>query len=286
MSPHPDPGPPTPYPELAGVHGDLRVWRDVEAVGLGRRTDLLVHLPPEHDSGERRFPVVYLHDGHNLFDPARANGGMTWAADRAMAALHTQGIDAILVGVPCSPTARGEEYTPYAHRTLGGGRADDYLAFLTTQVKPMVDAALHTLPGPEHTVIAGSSLGGVVSMHAWLSRPEVFGGAGVFSPAFWWPGEQLMLDAEAAVQAGPRPGRVYLDVGGHEHPGEPAIERAYVVDAERVLSALRRAHVPLRYVYDSVAHHHESAWAERLPSALAWLLSGYAVPPPSADEGS
>lgn len=274
-------GDPAAYDHDGDVVGDLRVWRDVELAGLGRSADVLVHLPPGYDVAERTYPVVYMHDGQNLFDPRTSTGGVTWGVDRAMGHLAGRGIEAIVVAVPCSPTARGEEYTPYAHPVRGGGRADDYVRFLADHLKPAVDAVLRTRRGPEDTVVAGSSLGGVISVHAWLTRPDVFGGVGAFSPAFWWPGEPMLRDVEAAL-ASPPPGRVHLDTGGREEPDEPDIERAYVDDAERLLGWLRRAGVPVHYVYDSVAPHFESAWAQRLPEALAWLLEGYAVQPPAS----
>lgn len=271
-------------PHPARAHGDLRVWRDVELPGLGRTADLPVWVPRAAGEGTP-CPVVYLHDGHNQFDPATSTGGTTWAADRALATLEEEGLAAIAVAVPCHPTLRSEEYTPWAHPQYGGGRADDYVTALLDHLKPAVDATLPTLPDPEHTVVLGASLGGVVSLHAWLSRPDVVGGVGLLSPAFWWSGDRQLDQAEQALRR-PPPGRVYLDVGGRENPWDAAQERAYVQGAERLLHLLRGAGTPVRYVYDSAAGHHESAWAARLPDALRWLLSGYAVNAPRTPDES
>lgn len=276
--------------QLDGVVGDLRIWRDVELPGLARSADLSVWLPPGYDDSDgsgTAYPVVYLHDGHNIFDPATSTGGTTWRGDRAGAWLAEEGTPAILVAVPCSATRRAQEYTPYPHPELGGGEAAGYLGFLADHLKPAVDAALRTRPGPADTVVAGSSLGGVVSTYAWITRPEVFGGAGVFSPAYWWTGPALLADLERHLAEHPdrAGGRVYLDVGGHELPENPELEAAYVADAERVLGMLRAAGVPVHYTYDSAAYHVESAWARRLPAALSWLLGGYAAPAPPAGPG-
>jgi predicted alpha/beta superfamily hydrolase len=266
------------------VDGDLRSWRDVELPGLDRRAEVYVWLPPGYDDGDDRYPVLYLHDGHNLFLPERATGGVTWDVDRAMGALARDGIPAVVVAVPCHPTERGEEYTPYHLPGVGGGRADRYATFLADHLKPAVDAALRTRPEPEHTLTAGSSLGGVVSAYLWSSRPDVFGGAGVFSPAWWWPdttvGERGLADVEQVLVEGRPPGRVYLDVGGREHHLDEDVRRHYVVAAERLAARLREAGVPLRYVFDSQAYHFETAWAERFAPAVRWLLRGYAVAPP------
>lgn len=268
--------------------GDLRSWTDVDLPGLGRRAEIYAWLPPGYDddradSGDqtqKRYPVLYLHDGHNLFLPERTFEGESWRVGQAMTSLAAQGIPAIVIGIPCHPQERGAEYTQYPHAEHGGGRAADYAAFLVDHLKPAVDAALRTRPEPEHTVVVGSSLGAVISAYLWLEHQDVFGGAGLFSPAFWWPGEQALLDLERELAQGTLQGRVYLDAGGHEEPGQPDIERAYVEDAERLLAALRRAQVPVRYVYDAAAYHFETAWAERFPAAAAWLLRGYAAAPP------
>lgn len=253
-------------------HGDLRSWRDVELPGLDRSAEIYAWLPPGYDESDERYPVLYLHDGHNLFLRSRTFEGASWQVGEAMTGLAAQDIPAIVIGIPCHPELRGEEYTQYSHPEHGGGRAADYATFLVEHLKPAVDAALRTLPGPEHTVVAGSSLGAVVSAYLWLEHQDVFGGAGLFSPAFWWPGERALTDLEQALAAGTLGGRVHLDVGGHEQPDAPEIEQAYVRDAERLLGALREAQVPVRYVYDSSAYHFETAWADRFPAAAAWLL--------------
>lgn len=268
----------------AHLTGDLRSWRDVELPGLGRSAEIYAWLPPGHDEGVERYPVLYLHDGHNMFLPRRASGGVAWDVDRAMTDLASDGIPAIVVAVPCHPTERGEEYTPYADAELGGGRAADYAAFLVDHLKPAVDAALRTRPEREHTLVAGSSLGGLVSAYLWTTRPDVFGAAGMFSPAYYWPteelGERCLRDVERALLEDGASGRVYLDVGGHEHHLDAHVEQLYVQHAERLLGALRGAGVPVRYVYDSQGYHVESAWARRFPAAAEWLLRGYAVAPP------
>jgi predicted alpha/beta superfamily hydrolase len=264
------------------VVGDLRAWPDVDLPGLDRRAEILVWLPPAYEGGAERYPVIYLHDGHNVFLRSRAFADATWQVGETMTALSAAGCDAIVVAVPCHGELRHEEYTQYPHFEHGGGRAADYASFIVDHLKPAVDSALRTLPGPEHTMVAGSSLGGVVSAYLWERHPEVFGGAGLFSPAFWWAGEQALLDLEEAAGRDRVAPRVYLDMGGHEEPDEPEIERAYVEDAERLLGSLRRTAVPVRYVFDSAAYHSETAWAERFGSAAAWLLQGYAVAPPPA----
>ena len=262
------------------VVGDLREWADVELPGLGRQADLLVWLPPGYDETDRRYPVVYMHDGGNAFLRSRAFAGASWEVGEAMSRLAQQGYPAIVVAVPCSPDRRGEEYSQYPHAKLGGGQAAEYVRFFVEELKPAIDATLRTDPGPESSVVLGSSLGAVVSAYLWQSRPGVFGGIGLFSPAFWWPGEQAMVDLEEFLEhptsLQDNGTRVYVDVGGREEPGEPEIEAAYVRDAERLVRALRTADIPTRYLYDSAARHVEREWAKRFPAAIDWLLRGWA----------
>lgn len=262
------------------LQGDLRSWADVDLPGLGRRAEVYVWLPPGYDDGEEPYPVLYLHDGDNLFLDERAYGRVSWEVDRAMTALAAGGLPAIVVAVPCHPTLRAEEYTQHAHPSGGGGRAEDYARFLCDELKPAIDEVLRTRPQPEHTLTAGSSLGGVVSTYLWTSRQDVFGGAGAFSPAFWWPGERVLDEIAAQLSAGELAGRVYVDVGGHEQHDDARINRLYVEHAERLVALLRDGGVPVQYVFDSSAYHFEDAWARRFPAAVAWLLCGYAAPAP------
>ena len=256
-----------PHPSGPGhtVVGDVRVLRDVESPQLDNERDLFVYLPPSHGSG-RRFPVLYMHDGRNLFDEATASAG-EWRVDETMEELAREGLEAIVVGVAHS-VDRGGEYA--------GERAEAYLAFLADTVKPLVEASFSVDPRPEATGIAGSSLGGVISLHGLYDRPDVFRLAGVFSPAFWWNGDR-MFDV---VERTPRPpGRIYMDVGGREADDE-ATRRAYVDGFERMRALLRRRgwdEESLLAVLDDDAPHHETAWARRLPDALRFLLRGGAT---------
>ncbi|HHU08608.1 MAG TPA: alpha/beta hydrolase [Intrasporangiaceae bacterium] len=257
------------------VVGDLRSWDGVDLPGLARAADIAVWLPRGYDDSDERYPVIYMHDGGNAFLRSRSYGGATWEVGEAMSALAARGFPAIVVAVPCHPEQRGEEYSQYPHPSLGGGRAEDYATFLVNHLKPAVDDALRTRQDPGSAIVLGSSLGGVVSAYLWQTRPDVFGGAGLFSPAFWWPGEQALVDLEESMRLRRKGARVYVDVGGREEPGEPDIEAAYVRDAERVVRGLREAQIPVRYVFDSAAIHFETDWAARFPAAVEWLLHGW-----------
>jgi predicted alpha/beta superfamily hydrolase len=250
-----------PHPSGPGhtVVGDVRILYDVETP-LDDLRDLTAYLPPSHGSG-RRFPVVYMHDGRNLFDEATAHAA-EWRVDETMEELAREGLEAIVVGIPHG-VDRGGEYA--------GDRADAYLAFLADTVRPLLAEAFDVDLRPEATGIAGSSLGGVISLHGLYARPDVFGRAGVFSPAFWWDGDRMF---EVVERMSKPDGRIYMDVGGREDDDERT-RLAYLDGFERMAALLRRKgwdDETLLAVLDEEAPHHESAWARRLPDAFRFLL--------------
>jgi predicted alpha/beta superfamily hydrolase len=226
-----------------------------------------------------------MHDGQNLFD-ARTGPDAEWRIDEAMQGLAGEGIEAIVVGipnaeiaVPAPRNARALEYTRFPHPERGGGGSPDYLDFIATAVKPLVDAAFPTLPEPAATGIAGSSMGGLISLDGLATRPDVFGFAGVVSPAFLFDDDRRLLRELGPLMR--PPARIYVDVGGREGSYRPTPERetvsaAYVEDARALVEQLRANGFDegedLLYVEDPEAIHHETAWAARAPEMLRFLL--------------
>lgn len=246
--------------ERRPVVGDVRVLRDVESPQLGARRNLYAYLPPSHGDG-RRYPVLYMHDGLNLFDEAMSNSG-EWRVDETMEELAGEGIEAIVIGIPHGPD-RGREYA--------GEDAEAYLAFLVDTVRPLIEGTFAVDARRESRGIAGSSLGGVVSLHGLFAHPDVFGLAGVLSPAFWWNGDRLFDLVERTPAP---PARIYIDVGDDEDSDEKT-QAAYVDGYERMTALLRRkgyADESLRAVLDHRGKHHETVWARRFPEALRFLL--------------
>ena len=275
------------------VVGRVLVRPGVRNEALGNERHLLVLVPPSWDPGAeqtgRRYPVLFMHDGQNVFD-ARTGPNAEWQVDEAMRELARDGLEAFVVAipnghaaVPAPPEPRALEYTRFPNPKRGGGGAAGYLDFIATAVKPLVDAAFPTLPEPAATGLAGSSLGGLISLDGLATRPDVFGFAGICSPAFLFDDDRRLLrEIGPLVQP---PARVYLDVGGREGSYRTAAEqdvvsRAYVDDA-RALAAMLRANGlrdgdDLLFVEDPEAIHHETAWAERMPGMLRFLLRPFA----------
>lgn len=254
------------------VTGTLLQWEGVRDANHAART-LLAWLPPSYaEEPERCYPVVYFHDGQNVFDAATSYSG-EWEADETLTRLAVEGLEAIAVGIPNGGERRFHEYSVVPNPELpdlDGGGADAYVAFLADTVRPLVDSHFRTLPGPDSTVVIGSSMGGLVSLHALLTRPDVFGHAGVMSPAFW----TAPVESFTRVQTSPTPtGRIWLDIGGREGPDEPELMRSYWQDAHAMHDLLEKGMGErLRFVADPEGTHHESAWRERLPGALRFLL--------------
>jgi predicted alpha/beta superfamily hydrolase len=258
------------------VVGTVRILEGLHSPELGNERDILVYLPPSYsvDDG-RRYPVLYMHDGQNLFDAATSFSG-EWEVDQTLESASAEGLETIVVGIANTGPERLNEYSPFPdakHATAG--RGDTYLDFVVRTLKPIIDRDFRTLPERGSTGIAGSSMGGLISLYAFIRNAETFGFAGVMSPALWF-GERAILPY---VQAAPFvPGRIYVDVGTREG-------RETLADVRRLRDMLvekgYRKGEDFLYVVEMGGTHSEAAWARRLRKELEFLLGGAA----SADAG-
>ncbi len=228
--------------------------------------DLFVYLPPSYFTTDRRYPVLYMQDGQNLFDPALSYAG-SWCVDRAMDRAARRGVEGIVVGVPNAGDQRIAEYNPFGRRGNRAGQGKRYLDRLVGSVKPLVDERFRTLAGRDSTGIVGSSMGALISLFAFFRRPDVFGIVGALSPSLWFADRRIFEVAERFPLC---PGRIYLDVGLQEGAES-------VADVRRLRDVLQakgfRAGQELRYREDRSGTHHESAWGRRLRTALPFLLT-------------
>lgn len=262
------------------VVGNLKVLEGLKSPQLANQRDVLVYLPPSYESGNDRYPVLYLHDGQNLFDAATSFAG-EWQVDETMEALGQEGIEAIVVGIPNAGADRLDEYSPFNDPRYGGGRGDQYLNFIVETVKPVIDSDFRTRTGREHTGIMGSSMGGLISLYAFFQQPQVFGFAGVMSPSLWFAKGAIY---SYVMEAPFIPGRIYLDAGTREHGYDNRFwskvrlhSRRYYASVRRMQRLLvKKGYRPRRdllYVEEKWAQHHEDAWARRLPKAMRYLLA-------------
>lgn len=236
--------------------------------GLQRPRTLRIYLPPSYASdAARRYPVIYLHDGQNLFDDATSFIG-EWGVDESLGVLaQDTGFQAIAVGIDNGGEQRARELSPWPNADFGAGDNDRYLSDLVRVIKPFVDANFRTRPQREHTAIVGSSLGGLASHYAILRRPDVFSKAGVFSPSYWVSEQAYMQARNVAL---PGDARIYLTAGGKEGDTAPDAQRMLEVLRERGIGARARLSV------EPAFKHNEAAWRVEFPRAVRFL---FALPP-------
>jgi predicted alpha/beta superfamily hydrolase len=241
--------------------------------------EIRIWLPPGYDQSEARYPVIYFHDGQNVFRPGGPFG--CWFAEDAAAQEMKAGRmrEAIIVAIPNNEAdmgkARMTEYQPPEDINprdpqRGNGICDRYARFLLEKVKPVVDAKYRTLPDRENTAVAGASMGGLVSL--WLGlNTDAFGAVGVFSPAFWTSPNFMKAVMEGTKKDGLR---IYMDMGTEEKGN---LTGDYWLDALAVRDALlEQGYVEgedFLWNPGEGDEHNEKAWAKRLPVALQFLLA-------------
>src|SRR5271165_3248224 len=232
--------------------------------------DFIVYLPPTYDAEpERRFSVLYMQDGQNLFDPATAFHGNCWYMGETADALILAGEiePLVIVGVYNTGEHRIDEYTPVEDKRLGGGQADTYGQMLVEELKPFVDRTYRTLPGLANCGMGGSSLGGLVSLYLGLRYTWVFGKLAVMSPSVWWH-NRAILKTVAQIQRKPDL-RIWLDVGTRE--GRRALPDVRALRRDLVNKGWKRGK-DLAYTEAQGGEHSEWAWAQRVAPMLKFLF--------------
>jgi predicted alpha/beta superfamily hydrolase len=231
-----------------------------------------VYVPPGYDQEtDRRYPVLYLHDGQNLFEGATAFvPGQDWHVKDTAEDLITSGViePLIIVGVYNTGEHRIDEYTPTRDRGhKAGGDADRYGRMLSWELKPFIDRNYRTLPDPANTGLGGSSLGGLVTLYLGLQRPVVYGKLAVLSPAVWWDNRVIL---KLVRMTSPKPHlTIWLDIGTGE--GGKTVRDARALRDELVKAGWVLG-TDLIYAEVPDAGHNEAAWAERVGPFLHFLF--------------
>jgi predicted alpha/beta superfamily hydrolase/glycogen debranching enzyme len=245
-------------------HGTLQLIEKFKSPQLGNARTLRIYLPPSYGSDtRRRYPVLYMHDGQNLFDAATASYGTEWNIDEVADRLVRQGDmeEVIVVGID-NTNDRIAEYTPCCDAKHGGGKLDAYADFVAKTVKPWVDRQYRTKPGRRHTAVMGSSLGGLASIGIVQRHPKVFSMAGGVSSAFWW-------NQQDAVKHPPKlmPVRFYIDAG----TAFDGLENSEAFRQALLKKGYREGR-DLLFLADEGGQHNERSWASRVHVALAWFF--------------
>jgi predicted alpha/beta superfamily hydrolase len=261
-------------PAIEPITTDLRLHEQFHSRFLPAERNLVVYLPPGYaENPQHRYPVLYLHDGQNLFDGKTAYiPGKDWKADETAEDLINSGAiqPLIMVGIYNTGEQRIQEYTPWPDPKLGGGHADLYGRMLVEELIPFINQRYRTLPGPGETGLGGSSLGGLVTLYLGLRYPEVFGKLAVLSPSIWWD-NKYMLDFVDRIGLKPRL-KIWLDVGTAE--GEDTLKNAEQVRDELLKCGWVEGD-DLRYAEFKGARHEETAWGARVAPILKFLFPAH-----------
>ncbi len=244
-----------------------------------RNTRLLrVWLPPGYHAGENRersYPIFYLNDGQNLFDPATAFAGVDWRVGQTAEALIREGNipPLIIVGIDNAQSERMKEYLPYRsfNPAILRPRGKRYPDFLISEVMPFLYERFRVARGPENTGLGGSSLGGLITLYTVIDRPGVFGRVLIESPSLFISNRRMLKYSRYFRQW---PERIYLGIGTNES-GRPDKDRYFVEDLREVERLIRQAGIGddrLKIWVDEGAGHSEGEWAKRFPQALNFLF--------------
>lgn len=255
--------------------GSLLHFPEIRSRFLPQAHDVTVCLPPEYAlEPHRRYPVLYLHDGQNVFDDLPMSPfGVQWGIDTtARALMHARVIEPIIiVAIGNAGRDRIDEYTPTRDNMHdAGGMADRYGQMLVYELKPWVDHTWRTRPSAKDTGLAGSSLGGLLTLHLGLNHSAVFGKLGLLSPSVWW--DDRWIVRQLVADDGVRPTvRIWLDVG----TGERRMLKGTRLLYRMLLRRGWRAGDDLFYLEVDGALHDERAWGERSGLFLRFLFPAH-----------
>jgi len=230
---------------------------------LQRNRKIWLYLPKDYYTSKKRFPVLYMHDAQNLFDEATSGFG-EWGVDECLDSLFNQGIkECIIVGIENGPK-RFNEYNPYSLQPYGEGEGNKYVDFIVKTLKPYIDNHLRTLKDKKNTFIAGSSMGGLISLYAVIDYPGTFGGAGIFSPAFWTASglEKDLKSISKKINS-----RLYFYAGGKE-------SFKMVPDMKNIESIIKdNSGSAVLESVDPDGKHNEAAWRKYFPQFYKWAIA-------------
>lgn len=228
---------------------------------LDRERTIRIYLPPGYEKSDKQYPVLYMHDGQNLFADSTSFVG-EWHVDETLDSLYqSDGLALIVVGIDNGGKDRIAEYTAWTHEKYGGGQGAAYAEFVVNELKPMIDSTYRTQPN--HTAVIGSSLGGLISHYMIFKYPEIFNKAGIFSPSYWFSEEVEGFTSSHQLSD---EHKVYTIMGSQE--GKDGVA-AFNKQTEKLKTTYGDQ------VYVEIvegAEHNELFWSEQLAACLLWLF--------------
>jgi len=241
---------------------------------LNRDRKIWIYLPPTYKVTTKKYPVIYMHDGQNLFDNATSFSG-EWEIDETLNQLYKEnGFEIIVIGINNGGKKRLDEYSPWKNEKYGGGEGEAYVEFITQTLKPYVDKNYRTKSNKEHTAIMGSSMGGLISFYTALKYPNVFGKVGVFSPSFWFSEKSY---AYAKTYGTIKNTKMYFLAGGKED-GNTAFEEIgqTVKNMNTMVEVLQKKAVKSSSITSKIVpegEHNEKLWKNEFKEAVQWLFN-------------
>lgn len=231
---------------------------------LDRKRRIWIYLPKNYSTAKRRYPVIYMNDGQNLFNEQTAAFG-EWGVDEALDTLMQKtGKEAIIIGIDHGVDKRLSEYMPYAHEKYGKGEGTQYVDFIAQTLKPYIDKNYRTLKDSLNTYIAGSSLGGLISLYALAKYPNVFAGVGIFSPALW---AAPSIYEEVAKATWSNQKRLFFYAGGKE-------SNEMIPDMNKMVESIKaKGTYNIRSLIDPLGKHNEANWREEFPLFYHFILN-------------
>lgn len=225
-----------------------------------------IYLPPNYKNSTKKYPVMYLHDGQNLFDDQTSYAG-EWQIDETLNRM-TKGksLATIVVGIDHGDEKRIEELSPFKNEKYGGGKGDLYLQFIIENLKPYIDKNYRTKSSKKFTTLGGSSLGALISVYGAAKYPDVFGKVLAFSPAFWFNSKELN-DYIAAQKINLQNQKYYFIQGKFE-------DEEMDLETQKVIDQLKDKKVKASQIYfieDEKGKHNEFFWRRAFPEAFLWL---------------
>lgn len=238
--------------------------REFQMPQLGRTRRIWVYLPPDYHESGASYPVLYMHDGQNLFDDYTSFVG-EWGVDEELNSLFSAGDSGVIVvGTDHGNSRRLDEYSPWLNEEYGGGEGEYYAAFLVETLKPYIDANYRTLPDREHTGVMGSSMGGLISHYIALEYQDVFSKAGIFSPSYWFSDS---LYAHTLDTGKEQDMRFYIIGSRNEGAGYDLVLK----DMGVVLKEAGFGEGEIKLLVHSDGAHSEWYWRREFPAAYQWL---------------
>ena len=254
------------------ITGFYKQIKQFASKNLTPKRDIVVLLPPSYfqtKSKSKSYPVFYMHDGNNLFDPSLSFTGVDWGVDEACAKLYEQNkIDEVIVVGIYNTVDRNSEYTPFVDPKHGGGNGDKYSKFLIEELKPYIDSNFRTKKGRENTAIGGSSLGGLISIYVGLSHPEIFGSVMAMSPSIWWADGKI-IDWVKTKDLASMKTKLWVDIGTNEGEEGVGFAKKFVAEIKTNFENFKT----LKCFEVPGASHTESAWKDRIHLPLIWFFA-------------